>query len=254
MDAARIAGLLLILGVVTSVIASGLVSTAAVTHASEGGLASEDARVCASVLLQFLTAAGALGIALALYPAVRRHSPTLAVGAVSFRGVEAAFSCLAALALVGLLAVSESTGHDPALWSTLVAMRNASNYVFGVLFYGVGAGHYLVGLHRARLLPRWLTVWGMAGAALVALSAAGTLLSGPPFALRGGLTAAAVPIALQEIVFGAWLLRFGFRAATTTAGDATAVSSRGLTMHALDYSRSCPSNISAQTRAATTSE
>jgi hypothetical protein len=167
--------------------------------------------VLTSVLLQFVTAAGAVGIAIALYPAVRRHSAALAIGAVGFRAVETTFSCLAALSLAGLLAISETAGHDHVLWSVLASARNAANYVIAVLFYGLGAAHYLIGLHRARLLPRWLTVWGMAGAAVVSLGAVIDLLGGPPFAFRGNLVVAAVPIAAQEIVLGVWLLRFGFR-------------------------------------------
>jgi hypothetical protein len=208
---ANAAGFLLILGVLTSLAASGLVGPSADAHASMPRLAADKAAVLASVLLQFATAAGAVGIAIALYPAVRRQSAALAIGAVGFRAVEATFACLAALSLAGLLAISETAGHDQVLWSVLATSRNAANYVFAVLFYGLGAAHYLVGLHRGRLLPQWLTVWGMVGAAVVSIGAVIDLLGGPPFAFRGDLVLAAVPIAAQEIVLGFWLLRFGFR-------------------------------------------
>jgi hypothetical protein len=209
--AATTAGILLILGVVTSLLATALVGSDEDAHASMRRLADEEGRVIASVLLQFVTAAGAAGIAIALYPAVRSHSPTLAVGAVAFRTLEAAFSSLAALSLLGLLVLSETTRADSSLWTVLVAMRDASNYVLGVFFFGIGAGHYLAGLHRARLVPRWLTTWGMAGVALVVTAAVVTLLDGQPFAIRGSLAVLAVPIATQELTLGAWLMRFGFR-------------------------------------------
>jgi hypothetical protein len=221
--AAKTAGVLLILGVLTSLVATGLVGSAADASAPVRGLAGREGRVLVSAFFQFATAAGAVGIAVALYPAVRSHSATLAAGAVAFRAVEAGFACLAALSLLALLVVSQTGVPDVSLWSALVTTRNAANFVFGVFFFGLGAAHYLIGLDRARLLPRWLTLWGMAGAVLVMLAAAVTLFGGQPFSLRGALVICAVPIATQEVVLGVWLLRVGFRAPPASSAGATAL-------------------------------
>jgi hypothetical protein len=218
-NAARAAGVLFVLGVLTSLLASALVGSSADPGASVGHLANEEGRVLTSAILQLMTAAGALGIAVALFPAVRSYSATLAAGAVAFRAVEAAFAALSALCLLGLLVISRAPASDGTLWSVLASLRDASNFVLSVFFFAIGAGHYLTGLHRARLLPRWLTVWGFAGVALVLAAAAIAMYRGQPFAISGGLTLLALPIAAQEIVLGVWLLRVGFQAPLPIVGD-----------------------------------
>ena len=63
-------------------------------------------------------------------------------------------------------------------------------------------------LYRSKLIPRWLAIWGLIGAACVLL-----------YGLLGlfGLTADSVtlnllaaPIAIQEMVFAVWLIVKGF--------------------------------------------
>ena len=66
-------------------------------------------------------------------------------------------------------------------------------------------------LYQSRLIPRWLSVWGIAGAAILLL---GTLLM--LFDLVSGTWDSeliwAPPIAVQEMVMAAWLIFKGFDA------------------------------------------
>jgi hypothetical protein len=205
---ASIAGGLLIVGVLTSLLGTAVLGDLLSGADVLADVAAHEGRVTAAIVLQLLTAVGAAGIAIAFYPVVRRHSPGLAVGAVAFRTAEAVFYALSALALVALLAQARSggTGADVVL-----ALRDASNYVVGVILFGIAATMYYAVLHRARLLPRFLTVWGFAGVALIVATALVTLLDGSPYAIEGTLAVLAVPIAVQEVVLGVWLLVKGFR-------------------------------------------
>lgn len=207
------AGLLLIAGVLTSLLGTavlgGLLGGADVV----AGIAANEGRVTAAVVLQLATAVGAVGIAVALYPVLRVHGPGLAVGAVAFRSAEAVFSVLAALGLVALLAPAGSA--DPAavrvLTDVVLTVREASNYVIGVVLFGIAATMYYTVMYRARIVPRFLVVWGLAGVALIVATALATLLDGPPYAIEGAVAVLAVPIAVQEVVLGVWLLVRGFR-------------------------------------------
>jgi hypothetical protein len=199
------AGVLLVAGVGTSVLSTAALGDALQNPGAEFG-ATDEARLVWSVVLQLLTAAGAVGIAVAIGSLIRLRSPGLAVGAVAFRAVEATFYAASALCLV----VVSATG--PAGFDAVMTVRDASNYVFGVVFFGIGAVLYSIGLYRQRLVPRWLIVWGVAGAVLIVGTAMVTLADGAPYAISGALSVLAVPIAAQELTLGAWLIVRGVRA------------------------------------------
>ena len=79
----------------------------------------------------------------------------------------------------------------------------------GVFSWCIGAFIYYALFYKARLVPRWLSVWGLAGLTLAA--ACHMLLL---FRLVGDLspvqTTLDLPIALQEMVLAVWLIARGF--------------------------------------------
>ncbi len=84
--------------------------------------------------------------------------------------------------------------------------------VVGVLAFYTGGTLYYVIFYRSRLIPRWLSAWGIAGTILGAIAALLVLyqvigtMSGQQVALN-------VPIGVQEIVFAVWLISKGFNTA-----------------------------------------
>src|SRR4051812_22059372 len=66
--------------------------------------------------------------------------------------------------------------------------------------------HYAL-FYRSRLVPRWLSVWDMAGALLMMSACLLALFSDSPVA---GYTFLILPIAVQEMAFAVWLLVKGF--------------------------------------------
>jgi hypothetical protein len=71
-------------------------------------------------------------------------------------------------------------------------------------------------LYQARLVPTWLSIWGLLGGALVVvpglIQAYGTELSG----VAEGIFAA--PIAIQEMALALWLIIKGFDTSHTIVG------------------------------------
>jgi hypothetical protein len=90
-ESAIAAGSLLILGVVTSLVSTGVLGDIVGGDNYLASIRANEARVLVSIVFQFLTTVCSAGIAIAFYPVLRRHSPTLAIGAVSFRVIEAVF-------------------------------------------------------------------------------------------------------------------------------------------------------------------
>ena len=178
-------------------------------------LARSDNAVVMTALIEFVWVATGMGIAIALYPVLRRFNPTLALGAVAGRVVENVFILLGTLSLLALLTVSQqasSSGVPSAFRATgegLVAVREwAPGFVAGLAFV-VGTFMYNLVMYTSRLVPRWLSAWGLVGAAL---SLVAYLYIG--FTQNFGFTTVndvlSAPIGLQEMVLAVWLIAKGF--------------------------------------------
>jgi hypothetical protein len=212
--AAVTAGVLLIAGIV------GALAFAAVEHpvltatVSLAKIPPHSPRLPAGGLIEIGTAAASAGIAIALYPVLRIRSQALALGAVAFRTIEAVMYTVAALitlalpGIAGQYAQASAPGHSgiPATADALAGIRGAA-ILAGVLAYITGALMYYIVLYRWRLIPRWLAGFGIA--AEIPLFTA-CMLAAFRHTLVSSYTILALPIAVQEIAFAAWLLLKGF--------------------------------------------
>ena len=218
---ALMTGTLLLLGVVTALVSSSLAGTLLDAPIDSLAIASHQSQLLAAVLIQFLSAAVSAGIAVALYPAIREHSRGLALGAVAFRTFEAVFYAISAAAMLGLMALARGPASVPtyvASMSTILSvLRNSSNFVFGVLAFSIGAAMYYLVLYRSKLIPRWLSAWGLAAIVPLVVAALLAFFAGGSFAIAGNAQLMAAPIALQEIVLGVWLMAKGFDSAPSTS-------------------------------------
>jgi hypothetical protein len=215
---ARIVGALFITATAASLL--GTVLTGSIVGAPDYlvQMAADKNLIVLGALLKLVAAAASAGIAIALYPVLRKHNEGLALGSVGFRLVEAVFYIVGALGLLSLLSLgqeyasagSQATPTLQVLGTSILAVRNWAGFVVGVTFFCLGAAMYYYVLYRSRLIPRWLSAWGLAGLALlfsmVLLIAFGERPSGP----SGMQLLLAIPIGLQEMVLAVWLIVKGF--------------------------------------------
>ena len=101
--AATIAGVLFLVGT-----AAGVLS---IVRAADGpdylrAVAANGSRLVAGVLFQCVTAAAYVGMAIALYPVLRRYGPTAAAGFLGFRIAAGILNVVGALVLLLLLDLS----------------------------------------------------------------------------------------------------------------------------------------------------
>jgi Domain of unknown function (DUF4386) len=148
---------------------------------------------------------------------LRKYNRSLALGSVVGRTVEGIFVLVGTLGLLALLAVGkESVAAGPAAASsyqavgeTLRAVRDWALGFLGLLPFGVGASMYYYLLYKSRLVPRWLSGWGLIGAGLLLVS---TVYAGfaQDFGFSTVNTVLNIPIGLQEMVLAVWLIAKGF--------------------------------------------
>jgi hypothetical protein len=86
----------------------------------------------------------------------------------------------------------------------------------GVFAFTIGCLLYYIIFYQSRLVPRWLSVWGILGAALTLTSAAlalfGLLIPLSPVFILFNLI-----ILVQEMVLAVWLIFKGFNPAAFTS-------------------------------------
>jgi hypothetical protein len=187
-------------------------------------LAGNSDQIVTAALLEFIWAAAGAGIAIGLYPLLKKYNGALALGSVGFRVVENVFVLIGTLSLLSLLTLSQefiAAGAPGAssfqtLGALLLAVRDWQLHVISGLAFSLGVLMYYAILYRSNLIPRWLSGWGVLSAVL---SLAATVLASftHDFGLESVHTYLNVPIGLQELVFAVWLIAKGFNQSAIAA-------------------------------------
>ena len=223
---ATTAGVLFVVATVAALLTAPLLGSLLDGDGFLSGVAAHQTRLQVAALLQIVAALSIPAIAIALYPVLNKHGAAMALGSVAFRLIEGAFMALSAVGVLVLVAMSDrvatgGTGSAAAASSANLVrdLRDAAGCVSGLAFC-TGATLYYVVFYRSRLIPRWLSGWGLVGTGLAFLSELLVL-----FAVIGSLSAGQmalnIPIAIQEMVFAVWLIWKGFR--TTTPPPVTSM-------------------------------
>jgi len=153
-----------------------------------------------------------------LYPLFRKDSKELAIGMVLFRGaLEGAGYIIAAILWVLLAALSkEFAGAASATLHTvgnLVLEVSNKNGDLQTVFFIIGSMCLYTSFYRTRLIPRWLTIWGYIGAIPYLVYGLLSL-----FNIGGtNLGFLQLPLFLQELVMGLWLVAKGFNPSAVAA-------------------------------------
>ncbi|MGE5376254.1 MAG: DUF4386 domain-containing protein [Bacteroidota bacterium] len=157
-----------------------------------------------------------MGLALAmvpvmLFPIFRKYNEALAMGAVVFRGaLEAALYIAIVISWLFLLTISQQyvkagsvdASQFLALGALLLKSSNQIGAILDIVF-SLGALMIYYLFYKSKLIPGWLSVWGLVGAMLYLVSGLFAL-----FSVDFGILEA--PLALQEMVLAIWLIVKGF--------------------------------------------
>jgi len=180
-------------------------------------LGSDETTVVTGILIELALIASVIGIAALLFPVLKRRSEGLALaylGARIVEGVLLTAATVSAATIVSLHRDLVAGGEERATTQgeLLVALRQTTYPLGSIVAFGVGALILYWLLYRSRLVPVWLSLWGLAGGVLIVVRGIwelyGATLSG---AVQAVLTA---PIGLNEMVLAVWLIVRGFAAVT----------------------------------------
>ena len=211
-----IVGVLFIIGTVSGILSA--VFTGSILAAPDYlvQVAANEMQMITGALFILLMGLSLAMVPVMMYPLFKKQNEALALGAVVFRGpLEAATYILMVVSWLLLIVVSQESANAAdassfqALGAVLLQANNMINPVLEIVF-SLGALMFYTLFYQTRLIPRWLSGWGLVGA--VVYLAAGVL------ALFGtNLEFLLAPLGLQEMIMALWLIIKGFNPSTLTA-------------------------------------
>ena len=219
---AVIAGVIFIIATVSSLLAN------AVTTVPNGTdyltwFSAHTNQIAVGALLYIVGYFASAGIAIAMYPVMKGSNAGLALGSVVFRALEAVFYLVGLLCLLSLPALGQqfttSGAADrtmlQAIGDLLVNVRGHAA-LLGVFAFCLGAFMYYYLFFQSRLIPRWLSGFGIVAIILMLVACVLALFSGN---LITSYIPLAFPIFLQEMVFAVWLIVKGFNLPESESGS-----------------------------------
>ncbi len=216
---ARLVGVLFIVATACSIVGGTLVMALLDDPDYLVEVAAHEGQLILGVLLEVILALSVIGIAALLLPVLRPHGEGMAVGYLAVRTVEATFILMASTTALLVLALSQDWGPAGAVGGDVVggALLSAREWTYLVgtlLVFSVSALILNALLYRSRLVPAWLSLWGLVGGLLLlAYGVAEMFGAEAPFPLQ----LLAAPIGLQEMVLAVLLIWKGFAAASVPA-------------------------------------
>lgn len=183
-------------------------------------------------LLNLVEVVAVAGVAFMLYPILIRVADTsvkqgLALWYVGTRVTESGIYAVAVLATWAFLPLSRdfaAAGAPDAshfqTTSEILQTTQDLGLALAQSVFAIGAAMLYYLLFQGRLVPRWLSLWGLLAAPLFLVASLSLLWTGDPNSGLANILFA--PLALQEMVLAVWLIAKGFDAAALAPGSATA--------------------------------
>ncbi len=213
---ARIVGVLIILALASSLMSGSFLESLIGSERPQdylGAVSANETQVLIGVLLLLTLTASVVAIPIVMFPIFKQHNESLALGYVGariFEGFSDAILAISPLLLVTLSLEFVSAGAPvDSYFQTAGALLLALRDWIGVLEnipYCLGVMMFSYLLYQSKLVPRWLSIWGLIGGIV--------LLTRVPLSMFvfDPLTTAilAIPIIMNELVLAGWLIVKGF--------------------------------------------
>jgi len=208
---ARIVGVLFIIGTVSGILSAVFTGGIFTEPDYLVRVAENEAQVLLGAAFVLLMGFSLAMVPVIMFPLFREKNEALALGALVFRGpVEAVLYILTVLSWLMLITLGKefvaagapAGSHFQNFGALLVQSGNQINHILEIAF-SLGALMFYILFYQTRLIPRWLSLWGVIGAALYHLAGWTDL-----FGVDMGVLI--FPLALQEMVMAVWLLIKGF--------------------------------------------
>ena len=176
--------------------------------------------VMTGVLIEFAGVIGLIFIPILLYPFLRIYNQALAFGYISIRLFEVvllSFAQIKKLSIIGLSQNYLASSGDPSFFLNMGDMIQAVLYwadsggLLYIIVFVLGATLLYYGLIRTKLIPRWISVFGLVSAVILLIA---SMMFYWEYIPAETAILFMLPLALQEIIMALWMFAKGFNTST----------------------------------------
>lgn len=175
-------------------------------------------------LLNFIAALAMIFIPIVLYPVARERYRNLALGYVVFRFLEGTLFIYIAIKTLTFISLSKAfiNANDEQI-AFLQILGNSFQFeihwatIIYILIYVLGGLTFYYLLYKSKLVPRFLSIWGLLAVTLLLIGVTLGMFHFGMFSnmpLMKGMVYFAPPVALNELVLSIWLIAKGFNLST----------------------------------------
>jgi hypothetical protein len=174
-------------------------------------------QVLTCALFQFIMTIAYVGFAITLYPIIRKYMESLALGFLSFRIIAAVLNIIGLIVLLLVLPLSQQfvkagtpdSSYFQTLGDLLRSCRDFVNHVAMILVTSVGGLLFYLLLYQTKLIPRWLSLWGLSGT-IITILASLLIMFHTINIITSTYLVLNLPLILLEIVLAILLIVKGF--------------------------------------------
>jgi hypothetical protein len=185
-------------------------------------------QVIIGLLIELINDAAVVGIAVMLFPILRKHNEALARGYLGIRVIEVVILIVGKISILSLITLSQeyvaAGAPDASYFQALGALALAERYWAGqmtAVFFILGALIFYYILYQSKLLPRFISVWGLiAVASVTTVNVLEVLEVYDPTQGFHPAQLLYLPIFLSEFLLGIWLIVKGFNPSAIAPGSA----------------------------------
>ncbi len=226
---AIVTGVLYIIGTVAGILSIVFINPLLNSPDPLTAVSTDDSQLILGALLILVMALALAMVPVVMFPVLRRHNEVLALGYVVFRGaLETFFYFAMVISSLFLLILSQVAVTDSSALQT-VATELLESEMLGSLLtivFILGALMFYTVLYQSKLVPRWLSGWGLI-AALPYLAAGFLVLFGTIEPMSTTDSLLQMPLGIQEMVLALWLIVKGFNPTAVDSGSARIAVSEG---------------------------
>lgn len=221
---AIVVGVIYLAGFVVGLVGSGLIQSILGAPDYLSTVSAHSITLAVGAILWLMAAAGDTAHGILMFPILKPHSERLAIGYLASRIIDAVF--LAIYVLFVLFQIPLGSEYLKAVAPTTFSLQALSTVLIQAIPYAENIGWIALGLagvmlnavfYRARLVPRWIAVWGLVGYAIICCGIVSAIMG------SGLGLVSELPGGLWEVFVGGWLIAKGFNA-SASASQATRIS------------------------------
>lgn len=171
-------------------------------------------QIIIGAIITLIMAAAIAFIPAMISPILKKYNGALALGYTVFRTIEAVTIIIGAIGMLLLLTLSQqfvmAGAPDASYFQTLgTLLQTLVNNLISTIIFSISALILNYILYQSKLIPRWLAIWGLAGAVLHIVGGLLGMFSVVAESSSLGMVFV-IPLALEEMVFAVWLIAKGF--------------------------------------------